>query len=142
MRSKWLAWNVFEVTVRSNWLPTGGAFKATVHSVPLLGATGALKLASVPQGAQRSCSKHRCSATLSLVSLHSAALYTVHGFRLVYIYIYICTQVYYIILHNRSERLSLRDMLSPGARRMRIGYSGTIPPPPPSSPLRVPLLFR
>ena len=72
----------FEATVRSTWLPTGGAFKATVHSGPLLGATGAL--ASAPQGVQRSSSKHRCSASLSLVSLHSAALYTVHGYARVH----------------------------------------------------------
>ena len=38
----------FEATVRSTWLPTGGAFKATVHAGPLLGAKGALALASAP----------------------------------------------------------------------------------------------
>ena len=80
VRSKWLASNVFESTVRSNWLPAGGAFKATVHSGPLLGATGALELASAPQGVQRSCSKHRCAAILSLVSLHSL-LHTNRGLR-------------------------------------------------------------
>ena len=114
VRSKWLSQGSFQITTLEMAAPGAwpqGAFEATVHLKwqarvpwkslcapacpsevpsrprctlhgPLLAAPGAL--ASAPQGVQRSSSKHRCSASLSLVSLHSGPLQTMHGYARVH----------------------------------------------------------
>ena len=81
-RSKRLPTSIRGGSLRSLCARTGcppGVPSRPLYTLVLSSETEALELESAPQGVQKSCSKHRCSATLSHVSFQSAALYTAHG---------------------------------------------------------------